>query len=85
VRPFVPEMMSQRIDHKARVDLRDWFAAEFDAAGLRRRGLVGQAMAWTIHGPAFLAHLLGLADEDITIYSTPQQLAARPPGAGRRA
>ena len=82
VRAFVPELMPQRIDHKARADLREWFAAEFDAVGLKRNGPVGQAMAWTIPGPAFLAHLLKLADEGITIYATPQQLAARPPGAG---
>jgi aminoglycoside 3-N-acetyltransferase len=84
VRPFVPELMPQRIDHKSRADLRDWFAAEFDASGLRRRGAVGQATAWIIPGPAFLAHLLRLAGEGITIYSSPEQLAERPPGAGRR-
>ena len=78
VRPFVPELLPQRIDHKNRSDLRAYFAAEFEAAGLKTNGTVAQAQAWTIPADGFLQHLLRLAGQGITIYSTPEQLAARP-------
>jgi aminoglycoside 3-N-acetyltransferase len=74
VRPFDPELAKWRIDQKPRADLRDWFAAEFERAGLKRNGRVGAAQSWTIEGVAFLNHLRGLAARGITIYSRPEQL-----------
>lgn len=76
VRPFDPDITPRRIDQKARADLRDWFAAEFSRAGLKTNGRVAQADSWTIPGPAFLDHLRVLAGRGITIYSTPEELAA---------
>jgi aminoglycoside 3-N-acetyltransferase len=81
VRAYRPELMPQRIDHALREDLRQWFAAEFDSAGLRTLGLVGQAQAWTVDAQPFLQHLVALAQEGITIYSPPAALAARAPGS----
>jgi aminoglycoside 3-N-acetyltransferase len=80
VRAYRPELMPQRIDHPLREDLRHWFAAEFDATGLRATGQVGQAQAWTVGAQPFLQHLVALAQEGITIYSPAAALAARPPG-----
>jgi aminoglycoside N3'-acetyltransferase len=74
VRPFKREVMPVRIDHKDRGDLRDYFAAEFDAAGLRHSGPVGQATAWWIEGGAFLQHLLAMAAQGVTVYSPPASL-----------
>lgn len=76
IRPFDPAITPRRIDQKDRGDLRDWFAAEFDRAGLRRRGRVAAAESWVIEGPAFLAHLHELAGRGITIYSTAEELQA---------
>lgn len=76
VRPFDPEVTPRRIDQKTRGDLRDWFADEFRRAGLRTEGRVAEAEAWFIRGPAFLDHLRRLAGQGITIYSTPEELAA---------
>jgi len=86
VRPFARGISARRIDHPARHDLRAWFQAEFERAGLRVNGEVGAAQAWFIPARAFFDHLRQLAAEDITIYSTPAQLAARPlPGPARAA
>lgn len=79
VRAYDPAISPRRIDQKGRDDLREWFAREFEGAGLKRNGAVGQAASWVIPGPAFLAHLKTLASEGITIYATPPELAARPP------
>jgi aminoglycoside 3-N-acetyltransferase len=78
VRPFAPTVASRRIDYAAREDLRDWFRAEFERAGLRVNGQVGEAEAWFIPARGFYDHLQKLAEEGITAYSTPEQLAARP-------
>lgn len=78
VRPFAPAVAARRIDYAAREDLRQYFAQEFDQAGLRVNGKVGDAQAWFIPGQAFFDHLKQLSGEGITIYSTPEQLAARP-------
>ncbi len=80
VRAYKPELMSQRIDHPSRDDLRQWFANDFDAADLRALGRVGQAPAWTIAAAPFLRHLQALARENITIYSPPATLMSRQPG-----
>lgn len=80
VRAYRPELMPQRIDHAQREDLRQWFAADFDAAGLRAKGAVGQAQAWTVEAQPFLRHLVALAHGGITIYSPAAVLAASPPG-----
>lgn len=74
VRPFDPEITPLRIDQKARGDLRAWFAAEFERAGLKTNGRVGQADCWTIPGVDFLDHLRALAARGITIYSKPESL-----------
>ncbi len=78
VRPFDPLVAQRRIDHPGRDDLRDYFAREFDAAGLRVNGQVGDAASWAIPAQAFYDHLRRLAAEDVTIYATAAQLAARP-------
>jgi aminoglycoside N3'-acetyltransferase len=78
VRPFAPGVATRRIDYAAREDLREWFRAEFERAGLRVNGRVGEADAWLIPARGFFDHLHTLAEQGITIYSTPEQLAARP-------
>lgn len=78
VRAFDPQVSARRIDHKPRADLREYFAREFDAAGLRHTAPVAQTTAWTIEARAFFDHLVHLAGQGITIYSTAEQLAARP-------
>jgi len=74
VRPYDPTISARRIDHKSRDDLRAWFAREFEAVGLKRNGMVGQASSWLIPGPPFIAHLLELAANGVTIYSTADQM-----------
>ena len=78
VRPFDPAIAARRIDYAAREDLRAYFQQEFERAQLRVNGKVGDAQAWFIPARSFFDHLQRLAAEEITIYSTPQQLAARP-------
>ena len=78
VRPFLAVVPGSRIDHPSRADLRDYFQLEFERAGLRVNGRVGEAAAWLIPGQAFFSHLKQLSDQGITIYSSAEQLAARP-------
>jgi|SRR5450830_87268 len=78
VRPFDPAVAQRRIDHPSRGDLREYFAREFDAAGLRVNGQVGDAASWAIPAQAFFEHLRQLAFEHVTIYASAAQLAARP-------
>jgi len=78
LRPFDPELAQRRIDHRSREDLRDYFMAEFKRAGLLHAGQVGEAPSWWIPAQGFFDHLQRLAGENLTIYSTPEQLAARP-------
>lgn len=78
LRPFAPALAQRRIDHPARADLRRYFMAEFQRAGLLHSGLVGQAASWWIPAQGFFQHLQLLADEGVTIYATPAELAARP-------
>lgn len=78
VRPFDPAVAQRRIDHPGRGDLRDYFAREFDAAGLRVNGQVGDAASWLIPAQAFYDHLRRLASDHVTIYASAAQLAARP-------
>ncbi|WP_305822844.1 AAC(3) family N-acetyltransferase [Massilia brevitalea] len=85
VRPFARALSALRIDYPGREDLRAYFRAEFERAGLRVNGQVGDAQAWFIPAQAFFDHLQRLATENITIYSTPEQLAARPLAAGTAA
>ncbi|CAM2948619.1 AAC(3) family N-acetyltransferase [Janthinobacterium lividum] len=80
VRPFEPAVAQRRIDQPGRGDLRDYFHREFDAAGLRVNGQVGDAASWCIPAQAFYAHLHRLAIEHVTIYASAAQLAARPIG-----
>jgi len=85
VRPFDPDLVPHRIDHRSREDLRSYFRTEFKRTGLLREGQVGEASSWWIPARAFYEHLQILACQNITIYSTPEQLAARPHGAGSNA
>ena len=78
VRPFHPEVVQRRIDQPGRGDLRDYFQREFDAAGLRVNGQVGDAASWCIPAQAFYDHLRQMASEHVTIYASAAQLAARP-------
>lgn len=78
VRPFARDVAARRIDYAEREDLRNYFRREFESAGLRINGQVGEAEAWFIPARTFFEHLQALAAEGITIYSTPEQLAARP-------
>jgi aminoglycoside 3-N-acetyltransferase len=80
VRPFAPAVAARRIDYAAREDLRTYFRAEFERVGLRVNGKVGEADSWFIPARAFFDHLETMAAQGITIYSTPEQLAARPVG-----
>jgi aminoglycoside 3-N-acetyltransferase len=80
VRPFDPAIAQRRIDQPGRGDLRDYFAREFDAAGLRVNGQVGDAASWAIPAQAFYDHLGRLVSENVTIYASAAELAARPVG-----
>ncbi|MEG1051195.1 MAG: AAC(3) family N-acetyltransferase [Janthinobacterium sp.] len=80
VRPFDQAVARRRIDHPGRGDLRDYFHREFDAAGLRVNGQVGDAAAWWIPAQGFYDHLRQLASDNVTIYASAAQLAARPSG-----
>ena len=80
VRPFDPDLMPQRIDHRSRDDLRAYFKEEFRRVGLLRQGQVGEAQSWWIPARGFVEHLQLLACQNLTIYSGPEQLAARPHG-----
>ncbi len=78
VRPFAPAVAARRIDYAAREDLRAYFREEFERAGLRVNGKVGEGDSWFIPARAFYDHLEKMAGQGITIYSTAEQLAARP-------
>ena len=78
VTPLDPAFMPQRIDAPGRDDLRDYFRSDFDRQGLLGRGRVGEAPSWVVPAQRFYARLETLMDEGITIYATPEQLAARP-------
>lgn len=78
VRPFAPAVAARRIDYAAREDLRAYFRHEFERAGLRVNGKVGEGDSWFIPARAFYDHLEKMAGQGITIYSTAEQLAARP-------
>jgi aminoglycoside N3'-acetyltransferase len=78
VRPFAPAVAARRIDYAAREDLRAYFRDEFERAGLRVNGKVGEGDSWFIPARAFYDHLEKMAGQGITIYSTAEQLAARP-------
>lgn len=84
--PVVPldvAYMPRRIDFRDRADVRDYFWADFEAAGLLHVGQVGQAKSWYIEAPAFIDRLRRLVDEGITIYATAEDMARRPiPGRG---
>ena len=76
--PLDPVYMRRRIDSPARDDLRDYFREEFDARGLLTWGQVGEGRSWAIPAQRFHSHLEALVAEGITIYSTAEELAARP-------
>ena len=76
--PLDPQFMPRRIDAPGRDDLREYFRQEFDRHALLGWGQVGEAVSWTISAQRFYQHLETLVGEGITIYSTPDQLSARP-------
>ena len=76
--PLDPRFMPQRIDAPGRDDLRDYFRKEFDRHGLLGWGRIGDATSWVAPAQRFLAHLESLMSEGVTIYSTAEQIAARP-------
>ncbi|WP_395403794.1 AAC(3) family N-acetyltransferase [Pseudoduganella sp. UC29_106] len=78
VRPFAAAIAQRRIDNPSRADLREYFQAEFQRAGLLTEGQVGDAASWWIPARGFFDHLQQMSGENLTIYSTPEQLAARP-------
>lgn len=78
VAPLDPAFMPRRIDSPGRDDLRNYFWDEFMRAGLLHTAPIGAAHAWFIPAQEFYSHLEKLLGEGITIYSTPDQLAARP-------
>jgi aminoglycoside N3'-acetyltransferase len=78
VRPFAASIAQRRIDHPSRSDLRDYFQAEFRRTGLLVEGQVGDAASWWIPARGFFDHLQQLSGENLTIYSTADELAARP-------
>lgn len=78
VRSYEKSLARFRIDHREREDLRAYFMAEFLAQGLLTQGNVGEARSWLIDAKNFYRHLDHLAAQGMTIYSTPEQLAARP-------
>lgn len=80
VRPLDPKFMPRRIDHPSRDDLRDYFWREFTATGLLKSGPIGGSTSWFVPARAFFDHLVALAGDGVTIYSTPQELAQRPVG-----
>jgi aminoglycoside N3'-acetyltransferase len=77
VRPFAASIAQRRIDHPSRSDLRDYFQAEFKRTGLLVEGQVGDAASWWIPARGFFDHLQQLSGENLTIYSTADELAAR--------
>lgn len=81
VRPFAPEIVQRRIDQKGREDLRQWFARDFSAAGIKVNGRVAEADAWFVRGQDFMEHMRALAKRGITIYSTAEELARADAGS----
>lgn len=75
VRALDPIFQPQRIDHKSRKDLRDYFYREFLSSGLLIPGTVCEAQSWYIESQPFLEHLEKLLARGITIYSLPAELA----------
>lgn len=84
VAPLDPAFMTRRIDHKSRDDLREYFWRDFELAGLLQAGRVGESRSWFVGSRRFYSHLLALMNEGITIYTLPEELAARPPGGRPR-
>jgi aminoglycoside 3-N-acetyltransferase len=78
VRPFDADVAKRRIDTPGGAGVRDYFQREFDGAGLRVNGVVGDAPSWFIPAQAFFDHLRTLSAQNVTIYATPAELAARP-------
>lgn len=74
VRPFDPALSERRIDHKLRGDLQEYFKQEFERAGLRVNGCVGDADSWYIPAAEFFDHLKYLATKNITIYTPKEEL-----------
>lgn len=75
--PLDPAYLQRRIDNPSRKDLQDYFWSEFTNVGLLISGNVGTAASWFIRSRAFYDHLAMMMQQGLTIYSTPEELAAR--------
>ena len=78
VNPLDPRFSKTRIEQAHRQDLRSYFWSEFKNIGLLKTGKVGRATSWLISSQSFLNHLVDMAKEGITIYSSPSDLGKRP-------
>ena len=78
VKPYDPQYVERRIDNNGREDLRQYFWKEFERAGLLTVGKVGEAVSWFVDAKRFYNHLYALMKQNITIYSTVDQLQKRP-------
>lgn len=75
VTPLDPVYNPRRIDNKARTDLQEFFMEDFHNAGILMKGRVGSAQAWYVPAQDFYQRLAWLAEQGITIYSEPDELA----------
>jgi aminoglycoside 3-N-acetyltransferase len=78
VKPFDPQYDERRITKPAREDLRQYFWKEFERAGLLVVGQIGEAVSWYADAGRFCNHLYVLMKQNITTYSTPDELRQRP-------
>ena len=76
--PLDPKFSAGRIDHKGGEHLREFFWKEYERAGLLTSGPVGEATTWIVPARGCFEHLVTLAKQGITIYSTPEQLGNTP-------
>jgi aminoglycoside N3'-acetyltransferase len=74
VTPLDPKYSAGRIDHKGAGHLREFLWKEYERAGLLASGSVGEATTWIVPAKGCFEHLVTLARQGVTIYSTPDQL-----------
>jgi len=78
IQPFNPQYVARRIDNQGRQDLREYFWREFMSSGLITVGRIGQSESWVADARQFYKHLYFLMKQNITIYSTSDELKKRP-------
>lgn len=76
VRPYRPEITPNRIDHKSREDLRDFFRDDFTRQGILTAGTVCTAKSWFIEAEQFLDRIRSLAAQQITVYSDAERISS---------